>query len=140
MSTTLSNPPGPKGPPPNEGTSVTPPSPSNPNKDSSVRSGLIAAASDAASLISLAQTADPALAEMLTGQAAIQSRALYGPIVTAIATWLLTKYAMQLDPATVNALTGLLAVVVGMIFRYIAKAPITGFFTAPPVSTLGPKG
>jgi hypothetical protein len=110
-----------------------------PPDDPSVRSGLIAAATGAANLIAISTKADPDLAAMLSGQSAVQSRALYGPILTAVATWLLTKYAMQLDPATVNAVTGLLAVGVGMVFRYIAKAPITGFFKAAPVASLGPK-
>jgi hypothetical protein len=110
-----------------------------PPEDDSIRSGLIAAATGSASLIRIATTADPDLAAMLSGQSAIQSRALYGPLVTAVMTWLLTKYALSWDAATVNAVTGFLAVAVGMIFRYIAKAPITGFLHAAPPASLGPK-
>lgn len=88
--------------------------------------------------IRIAETADPDLAAFLSGQALVTSRAIYGPVVSGAITWAVGHWGLGWDDATVNAVTGLVGIAVGMLFRILAKAPITGVFSAAPVTPQQP--
>lgn len=84
--------------------------------------------------IRIAEAADPDLAAFLNGQAFLTSRSIYGPIISGLITWLVAYFGFQWDAATVNAVTGLVSVAFGMLFRVLAKAPITGVLSPAPVT------
>ena len=91
----------------------------------------IAAANDVPSLVANLQQIDPALATQITGKALVASKSVYYPAASAAVVYLVARYSLTWDPATVELVSGLLAlvatVVVSAVCRYVTNSPITSW-------------
>lgn len=107
--------------PPPASSTTAPPSP--------VRSMILADAQGVPSAISMAETADPQLADFLKGKALLASKSVYGPVIVGGITYLSGRYGLGWDENTVAAVAGLIVFGASIVLRYVTHAPITGLFS-----------
>lgn len=96
----------------------------------------IATAKNLPDLIAKVQTADPAMATALTGQALITSKTPWGVLATAAVAYVATKYGLGWSQEVDEIVAGVGILVGSYVMRYISPARITGLFTKKPTSSV----
>lgn len=94
------------------------------------RDAAIAAAKDVPTLIAGLETADPAMAQAITGKALAASKSVYGGIAVLMVTWLASKFNLGWGADTITLVAG------GLVLtwlRMVTFAPIAGLFRVPAV-------
>lgn len=104
---------------------------SEPVSQTVIRDQIVADAKNVPDLIAKAQTADPWLAQQLTGKSLFSSKSPPAIIVAALITWASTKYGFGWDQSTVDLLTMVVGVIAAYGMRFVTSAPITTLFSKP---------
>lgn len=89
-----------------------------------LRDRLIDEAHNVPSLIALAAADDPVLAQALIGKALVASKSVWGPLVGAALSWVVTRYGLAWDESTSAEVTGGIILVVSAAIRMVTVAPI----------------
>lgn len=102
-----------------------------------LRDEAIAASKNAPELVAKLKVVDPALAQRMEGVSAAGSKTVWGPLGSAVVAWLGVRYAVPLDPATANLVSGLVAAGVGwlvsQVMHFIPHAPVTSVLPPAPI-------
>jgi hypothetical protein len=103
----------------------------------------VKAADNVPALISNLSTVNPALAQQITGKAAVASATVWGHIALLLISAAVAKWGLNWDSPTQVEIAGLVAIGAqsawGVVATWLEKVPITGLFSANPASTTGPK-
>lgn len=103
----------------------------------------VAMASSVPSLLSNLSTVNPALAQQITGKAAVASATVWGHIALLLISAAVAKWGLNWDSPTQVEIAGLVAIGAqsawGVVATWLEKVPITGLFSANPASATGPK-
>lgn len=105
----------------------------------SLKDKAVADAATVPELVTNLKTVDPGLAQQIEGKSALGSKTLWFTPISALVTFLVSKYALPWDPATVNLVSGVLAfgasTLVAMVMRFFTKAPIVSLRPVPVPTT-----
>jgi hypothetical protein len=96
------------------------------------RDEAIKAAQSLPDLVNKLQTADPDLAEQLTGKALIYSRTPWGTLLATGIAWAVTKYGIDWDESTCALVSGAVLIAASYFMRWITTTPVMGIFTKAP--------
>ena len=95
----------------------------------STRDKIIADAQSLPDLIASAEAYDPILAKTLTGKALVASKSVWGPVVGAGVTWIVTKYGIGWDANLCAEVSGAIVLIVSAVIRSVTAGPIVGIFS-----------